>query len=111
MSAYWPAYRHSFSMLDDARVMSRGGPHAVSRYRMVAVAIIPILVLTACSPATTSPSPSAPASASAETSPAASAEATPAGSPGTKFAGISVNILTFNGPQVAEPLQRRAPDW
>ena len=46
-----------------------------------------------------------PASASA------SAAATPAGSPGTKFAGISVNILTFNGPQVAEPLQRRAPDW
>ena len=83
----------------------------MSRYRMVAAAIIPILVLTACSPATpTSPSPSAPA-ASAETSPSASAEATPAGSPGTKFAGISVNILTFNGPQVAEPLQRRAPDW
>jgi multiple sugar transport system substrate-binding protein len=83
----------------------------VSRYRMVAAAIIPILVMTACSPATpTSPSPSAPA-ASAETSPSASAEATPAGSPGTKFAGISVNVLTFNGPQVAEPLQRRAPDW
>jgi len=31
--------------------------------------------------------------------------------PGTKFAGVNVNILTFNGPQVAEPLQRRAPDW
>ena len=30
---------------------------------------------------------------------------------GTKFTGINVNILTFNGPQVAEPLQRRAPDW
>jgi multiple sugar transport system substrate-binding protein len=30
---------------------------------------------------------------------------------GTKFKGISVNLLTFNGPQVAEPLQRRAPDW
>ena len=41
----------------------------------------------------------------------ASAEAAPAGSPGTKFAGVNVNILTFNGPQVAEPLQRRAPDW
>ena len=24
---------------------------------------------------------------------------------------MNVNILTFNGPQVAEPLQRRAPDW
>ena len=29
---------------------------------------------------------------------------------GDKFKGINVNILTFNGPQVAEPLQRRAPD-
>ena len=28
-----------------------------------------------------------------------------------KFKGANVNILTFNGPQVAEPLQRRAPDW
>jgi multiple sugar transport system substrate-binding protein len=83
----------------------------VSRYRLVAAAIIPILVLTACQPAA-SPSPSSPAaSPSAEASPSASAEASPAGSPGTKFAGISVNILTFNGPQVAEPLQRRAPDW
>jgi multiple sugar transport system substrate-binding protein len=27
------------------------------------------------------------------------------------FAGVNVNLLTFNGPQVAEPLQRRAPDW
>ncbi len=30
---------------------------------------------------------------------------------GDKFKGVNVNILTFNGPQVAEPLQRRAPDW
>ena len=85
----------------------------MSRYRLVAAAIIPILVLTACQSA--SPTTSPPASVSAEPSPVASpsgsAEATPAGSPGTKFAGISVNILTFNGPQVAEPLQRRAPDW
>jgi multiple sugar transport system substrate-binding protein len=64
----------------------------VSRYRLVAAAIIPILVLTACTTAA-SPSPTA------------------SGPAGTKFAGISVNILTFNGPQVAEPLQRRAPDW
>ena len=27
------------------------------------------------------------------------------------FAGINVNLLTFNGPQVAEPLIRRAPDF
>jgi len=64
----------------------------VSRFRLVAAAIISILVLTACNTAA-SPSPTA------------------SGPAGTKFAGISVNILTFNGPQVAEPLQRRAPDW
>jgi len=33
-------------------------------------------------------------------------EATP-----QSFAGVTVNLLTFTGPQVAEPLQRRAPDF
>src|SRR3990172_239361 len=28
-----------------------------------------------------------------------------------EFDGITVNLLTFVGPQVAEPLQRRAPDF
>ncbi|MBA2380658.1 MAG: extracellular solute-binding protein [Chloroflexi bacterium] len=86
---------------------------------MVAAAISTILVLTACnttaSPSPSSPAPSSPAAsvpASAPASaPAASASAVAAASPGTKFAGANVNILTFNGPQVAEPLQRRAPDW
>ena len=27
------------------------------------------------------------------------------------FEGIEVNILTFTGPQIAEPLQRRGPDF
>jgi multiple sugar transport system substrate-binding protein len=27
------------------------------------------------------------------------------------FAGVTVNIMTFTGPQIAEPLQRRAPDF
>ncbi len=87
----------------------------MSRYRLVAAAIIPILVLSACnSSASPSPSTSTPAATpgasvvAPSTAPSASAVAA---KPGTKFAGISVNILTFNGPQVAEPLQRRAPDW
>ena len=89
----------------------------MSRFRLVAAAIIPILVLTACN-ATASPSPSSPAasvpaaSVPAASTPAESPSAPPvAASPGTKFKGANVNILTFNGPQVAEPLQRRAPDW
>ncbi|HEY2112259.1 MAG TPA: extracellular solute-binding protein, partial [Dongiaceae bacterium] len=28
-----------------------------------------------------------------------------------QFDGITVNIMTFTGPQIAEPLQRRAPDF
>jgi len=28
-----------------------------------------------------------------------------------KYAGVTVNVLTFTGPQIAEPLQRRAPDF
>src|SRR5262249_29187081 len=30
---------------------------------------------------------------------------------GKKYAGVTVNVLTFTGPQIAEPLQRRAPDF
>ncbi len=28
-----------------------------------------------------------------------------------KYEGVSINIMTFTGPQIAEPLQRRAPDF
>jgi multiple sugar transport system substrate-binding protein len=73
----------------------------VSRFRLVAAAIIPILVVTACSTAATS-SPS---------SPAASAPAASASAAAADFSGVTVNLLTFNGPQIAEPLQRRAPDF
>src|SRR5258708_13783889 len=30
---------------------------------------------------------------------------------GKPFDGVSFNVLTFTGPQIAEPLQRRAPDF
>jgi multiple sugar transport system substrate-binding protein len=29
----------------------------------------------------------------------------------TRYDGTTVNIVTFTGPQIAEPLQRRAPDF
>jgi multiple sugar transport system substrate-binding protein len=64
----------------------------VSRLRFIASAVGLILVITACNAA----SPSG---------------GSPKASQGTKFKGVNVNILTFNGPQVAEPLQRRAPAW
>ncbi len=87
----------------------------MSRFRSIAPAVGLVLVLSACSPAAspTPPASSAPASAPPASEPAASepAASASAAAPGTKFAGVNVNILTFNGPQVAEPLQRRAPDW
>ena len=84
----------------------------MSRYRLVAAAIIPILVLTACNAA--SPTPlrrRRPRRPRPHPRRRPLPRRRPPASPGTKFKGISVNILTFNGPQVAEPLQRRAPDW
>ena len=87
----------------------------MSRYRTIAPAIALILVVSACKASTPSASPSgeAPSNAPAASTAVESAapESAAPGPPGTKFAGVNVNILTFNGPQVAEPLQRRAPDW
>jgi multiple sugar transport system substrate-binding protein len=39
------------------------------------------------------------------------AAGTPAASQAKPFAGVTVNIITFTGPQIAEPLQRRGPDF
>ena len=63
------------------------------------------IIVTACQTATPSATPGASAP------PAASAPAASQPPQGDKFKGVNVNILTFNGPQVAEPLQRRAPDF
>lgn len=35
----------------------------------------------------------------------------PAASPAMPFEGVTVNVLTFTGPQIAEPLQRRGPSF
>jgi multiple sugar transport system substrate-binding protein len=82
--------------------MGRGrlrGPTA-----LVAVA----LVAAACQSA--APSPSTAPSTGPSTAPSTGASA-PASAAGQNFSGVDVNILTFTGPQIAEPLQRRAPDF
>jgi len=33
------------------------------------------------------------------------------GSASAQYDGVTVNVITFTGPQIAEPLQRRAPDF
>ena len=35
----------------------------------------------------------------------------PTTSSNNKFSGVTVRVVTFTGPQIAEPLQRRAPDF
>ena len=30
---------------------------------------------------------------------------------GKPFEGVTLNVMTFTGPQIAEPMQRRAPDF
>jgi multiple sugar transport system substrate-binding protein len=99
-------------MLDGRTAVKRRKP--VSRFRSIAPAVSLILILSACNAQTPSsvPASAAPASApAASTAASEAASVAPAASQGTKFKGVNVNILTFNGPQVAEPLQRRAPDW
>jgi multiple sugar transport system substrate-binding protein len=85
----------------------------VSRFRSIAPVVGLILVIAGCQPATTTTAPSSgastPPAAATAGAPASGGPATPA--PAQAFKGVNVNLLTFNGPQVAEPLQRRAPDF
>jgi multiple sugar transport system substrate-binding protein len=79
----------------------------VSRYRSVAAAITAIFIASACTGSTPTTAP-----ASVAPAPPATAEASTAASGGAQdFSGVTVNLLTFDGPQVAEPLKRRAPDF
>jgi multiple sugar transport system substrate-binding protein len=100
--------------------------------------LIVVLMATACAtpattttiPATSAPATSAPASAATSTTapaganttaPTTAAATSPAatGTPQAQvpvtglgsFPGVTVNVVTFTGPQIAEPLQRRAPDF
>jgi multiple sugar transport system substrate-binding protein len=72
------------------------------------------LVVSACS--SSSPSASTAVSTPAATAAPSTAASAPASAPASaaacvKSTGVTVSLLTFNGPQVAEPLQRRAPDY
>ena len=91
------------------RTDARGGSPVASRYRLVAAAITAIFIATACPGR---PHPSAPASAPAP-APRRPAPSRPRAHrpPARTSPASTVNLLTFNGPQIAEPLQRRAPDF
>src|SRR5258706_13440970 len=81
--------------------------------KIMSVMIVFSVLIPACggtaatqTPATQAPATQAPA---ATETPATQVPATDA--TGKEFDGVTVNLLTFVGPQVAEPLQRRAPDF
>jgi|GEM_PF-3854512 len=81
----------------------------MKRLWFLSILLTMALVLAAC------PAPAAPADSggSGGGDAAASDEASEDGSEEevTDYEGVVIELLTFTGPQIAEPLQRRAPDF
>ncbi len=79
--------------------------------------VLGVLLISACAPAkptaTTAPSTGQATAAPLATSTSAvqGTSAVPVTGNIGNFAGVTVNIVTFTGPQIAEPLQRHAPDF
>ena len=62
--------------------------------------------------AAAAPTDTVAAAAPTDTAAAAAPTNTTAAATGDqKYAGVTVNVLTFTGPQIAEPLQRHAPEF
>ena len=107
-------------------------------FTLIALLVIAVMMLSACDtssptatpvpPAATNTTaaaaptdttaPAAPTNTTAAAAPtnttaaAAATSTTASGSSGNgKYAGVTVNVLTFTGPQIAEPLQRHAPEF
>ncbi len=99
-------------------------------FTLITLLVIAVMTLSACDtssptataiPAATATTAAAAAptnttaAAAAPTNTTAAAAAptnTTAAAGGTgKYAGVTVNVLTFTGPQIAEPLQRHAPEF
>src|SRR6185369_3891572 len=74
--------------------------------KLLSLMIVSSVLLASCgTPATATSAPAATDAPAATTAPATEAPA------GKMYDGVTIDILTFVGPQVAEPLQRRAPDF
>ncbi len=98
---------------------------------LLLLAMLCQLVLAACGDSTPTTAPAPTTAAAAPTTAASVATTSAAAAPTTaapaapttvapaattaaatnQFQGTEINILTFTGPQIAEPLQRRAPDF
>jgi multiple sugar transport system substrate-binding protein len=70
--------------------------------RPLAIAASTLLLVAACT--------GAPAASPTATATQAAIPASPTATP-LSFQGVTVRAVTFTGPQIAEPLQRRAPDF
>src|SRR5512145_229509 len=89
--------------------------------RVLSILVVLGVLTTACgAPAATEPATqAAQTEAPVSTEPPAATEAPATEAPastevpvtGKMYEGVTVNLLTFVGPQVAEPLQRRGPDF
>src|SRR5689334_3484025 len=74
-------------------------------FKLLSVMMILGVLLAACA------SPAAETQAPDSTDAPAATEAEATEATGKMYDGVTINILTFVGPQVAEPLQRRGPDF
>src|SRR5690349_25007426 len=73
--------------------------------KLLSLMVVTSVLIAACaSPATTAPEAT---DAAPEATDAPATEETS----GKMYDGVTIDILTFVGPQVAEPLQRRGPDF
>ena len=82
-------------------------------FKLLSLTILFGVLITACgAPATATQAPVATDAPVMTEAPAATAAPAATEAPaGKMYDGVEINILTFVGPQVAEPLQRRGPDF
>ena len=81
---------------------------------LLSVMMILSVLITACGAPAPTEAPeetTPPAATEAPTEAPAATEAPATEASGKIYEGVTVNLLTFVGPQVAEPLQRRGPDF
>ena len=82
--------------------------------KLLSVAVFGAVVLSACAPPAAAPAaaPAAPAAPAAEAPKATEAPAAaPAAGGAMSFKGVTINALTFSGPQIKEPMQRRGKEF
>ena len=81
-----------------------------SKVWMIIASLVVITMVAACAPATVTVTVEVPVEKTVEVPVERTVLVTPTAA-AKPYEGVEVNILTFTGPQIAEPLQRRGPDF